>query len=206
MTANDSRQHLIFAHRADARVAASVTLVGVLAVLLGGVSMAIGPRLNQESAVRGGAAGNAGPVRVIGTAPANTASCGDQVWPNIDQRCLVRIKASAPAQDQAAVQKAAKEAKEIKETKTEDGKLTPLTATGTVGRAVTPQDEAIAARQAAPVQPRREATNWQARSDERVQYMDEDDADDAEEAPPPPRHVHRHIRFPFHVHFGGFRF
>jgi hypothetical protein len=40
--------HLIFHHKIDARVAASVTLAGMLAVLIGGAFMAIGPRGSQD--------------------------------------------------------------------------------------------------------------------------------------------------------------
>src|SRR4051794_22221246 len=89
-----SRHDLIFAHEGNARVAASVIMAGMLAVLLGGTVMAIGPELNQEPrAARNAGATPPAAVRVIGTAPREQAACDQQVWPNIDQRCLVRTEA-----------------------------------------------------------------------------------------------------------------
>lgn len=193
---------LIFAHAGNARVAASVTLAGVIAVLIGGVSMAIGPRI-PEDAGRSGTA-ETKTVRVIGTAPASTAPCAEQVWPHIDQRCLVRTDSPAPP-----AKPAAKEAKQAaQEPAKEDAKLTPLGATGNavVGKEVTPQDEEIAARQAAVPQPRRETANWQARSDDPRFADDEDDVELDDVPPPPPRRVHRHFRLPFHGQIGPFRF
>ena len=99
-----SRHDLIFGHEGNARVAASVTIAGILAVLIGGSFMAIGPRLNQDSAVARNAAGGApqGTVRVVGAAPReNNVACEQQVWPNIDQRCLVRADAKTPAPAEA---------------------------------------------------------------------------------------------------------
>jgi hypothetical protein len=197
-----TRHELIFAHNGSARVAASVTLAGVVAVLLGGVSMAIGPRLPQDAA-RNGTGHEAKDVRVIGTSASQSLPCDEQVWPNFDQRCLVRTNVSAAAPDKPAAQHAArnaKEFKETKETKTENSKLSPLGATGdaVVGKAVTPEDEAIVARQAMP-------RTRQARADDDVSFTYDDT--DGEDAPPPrPRHVHRHFRFPFHGHIGPFHF
>lgn len=85
---------LIFAHAGNARVATSVIMIGMLAVLLGSTAMAIGlGSLPQPPAARGGADTSPAPIRVIGTAPRTAASCEDQLWPNIEQRCLVRVDA-----------------------------------------------------------------------------------------------------------------
>ena len=74
-----NHRDLIFAHEGDARVGASIILAGMLAVLLGGTVMAIGPSLKHEPHV----ASNAGtvssaPVRVVGTAPREQAGCDQQ--------------------------------------------------------------------------------------------------------------------------------
>lgn len=85
---------LIFAHAGNARVATSVIMIGMLAVLLGSTAMAIGlGSLPQPPAARGGADTSPASIRVIGTAPRAQASCDQQVWPNIEQRCLVRVDA-----------------------------------------------------------------------------------------------------------------
>jgi hypothetical protein len=93
----DSRHDLIFWHEGNARAAASVILIGVLATLIGSVFMVAGPRSKQEpSPPRGVFIGQAStPVRVIGHAPRENGPCEQQVWPNIDQRCLVRTEAKA---------------------------------------------------------------------------------------------------------------
>lgn len=202
----ETRHDLIFGHEGNARVAASVTMAGILAVLIGGSFMAIGPRLNQDSAVARNAAGGAAPgvVRVIGAAPReNNMACEQQVWPNIDQRCLVRAdsKAPAPAEAKAAANTTAPPAAQ------ENDKLSPLTA-AVVDHPSLPQDDATSGsgvpedtallRQTAPI-------NVTA-SPNLSADVGNDDVDEM----PPPRSVEprkrRHIGFPFHVHFGGFRF
>jgi hypothetical protein len=202
------RHDLIFGHEGNARVAASVTIVGILAVLIGGSFMAIGPRLNQDSAVarNANAAVGApqGTVRVIGAAPrATNVACEQQVWPNIDQRCLVRAdaKSPAPAEANTAANTTAPPAAQ------ENDKLSPLTAAvvdhpspaqddATTGSGV-PEDTALL-RQPAPI-------NVTA-SPNLSADVGNDDVDEM----PPPRSVEprkrRHIGFPFHGHFGGFRF
>ena len=122
-----SRHDLIFGHEGDARVAASVTMIGMVAVLIGASFMAIGPRLNQDSAVARNAASGTpqGMVRVIGVSPRdNNVACEQQVWPNIDQRCLVRAdsKTQEPSQAKAAANTTATPAMQ------ENDKLSPLTA------------------------------------------------------------------------------
>ena len=92
-----TRQDLIFGHDANARAAASVILIGVLAALIGSVFMAIGPRFKLEPRPRPDAfiGGVSAPVRIIGHAPHENGPCEQQVWPNVDQRCLVRAEPKA---------------------------------------------------------------------------------------------------------------
>ena len=201
-----SRHDLIFGHEGDARVAASVTMICMVAVLIGASFMAIGPRLNQDSAVAHNAAGGApsGMVRVVGVTPReNNVACEQQVWPNIDQRCLVRAdsKTPAPAEAKAATDTTATPATQ------ENDKLSPLTA-AVVDHPSPPQDDATSGsgvpedtallRQTAPI-------NVTASPNMTADVGN----DDVDEAPPPhsvePR-KRRHIGFPLHLHFGGFRF
>jgi hypothetical protein len=187
------RNDLIFGHDGNARVATSVTMAGMLAVLIGGSFMAIGPRLAQDPPLARNAAGGApAPVRVIDAGPQVNAPCEQQLWPNIDRHCLVRADAR-PNTD--ATQPAAQD----------NDKLSPLTAAA-VGHPSPPQDDATSAggvqedtallRQTAPI-------NVTGPPDAAV--------DDTDEAPPPrsvePRkRTHRHYGFPFRLHFGVFRF
>jgi hypothetical protein len=92
-----ARHDLIFSHEGNARAAASVILIGVVATLVGSVFMAIGPRVNQAPRPTGNASigDPSTPVRVIGYAPRENGPCEQQVWPNIDHRCLVRTEATA---------------------------------------------------------------------------------------------------------------
>jgi hypothetical protein len=200
-----SRHDLIFGHEGDARVAASVTIAGILAVLIGGSFMAIGPRLNQDSPAARNVAGGAAPgaVRVIGAAPRDSGvPCEQQVWPNIDQRCLVRAKANEPAETKPAATAVVPPAAQ------DNDKLSPLTAAA-VDHPSPPQDEATTGsgvpedtavlRQTAPI-------NVTASPNMTADVGN----DDVDETPPPveqPRkRSRRHIGFPFHIHFGGFRF
>ena len=198
-----SRHNLIFAHEGDARVAASVIMVGMLAVLIGGTVMAIGPQIKQEPDAASNA-GTASPaaVRVIGTAPREQAGCDQQVWPNIDQRCLVRTTNSGTVGSATANDKvAAAPAKD-------DDKLSPLTiAPVEHGPAV--QNDANSAdgvQEDTAVLRSTETTGQGLRSETTARAASADDEWD--EAPPPvekPRqHGHRHHGF--HLHFGPFRF
>src|SRR6478609_5290745 len=105
---NETRNELIFSHEGNARAAASVILVGVVAALVGSVFMAIGPKVKPtprpavDSTI--GAASN--PVRIVGQvphdqAPHDNVPCDQQVWPNIEQHCLVR-KEAAPKSENIA--------------------------------------------------------------------------------------------------------
>jgi hypothetical protein len=199
----DVSHELIFGHQGNARVAASVTLAGMVAVLLGGVFMTIGAPVKQgPGPARGSIGGAPATVRVIGIAPRESGPCEQQVWPNIDQRCLVRTQAKTIAG--------------AKSPAVPDDKLTPLTA-ASVNHPSPPQDATApqAATQPPPV--RQSARNETAPPDETVggfrrefRTDDVDDPDVAADLPPerpvepPRRRDNRHIRF--HLNFGGFRF
>lgn len=138
--------HLIFAHEGNARAAASITITGMPAVLIGGAFMAIGPQFNQDRAVARNGAGNgaggtpAAAVRFIGAAPGENVPCQQQVWPNIAQRCLTRAdinKAPAPSRTDS---KATADATERRAAQGND-KLSPLTAAA-VDHFAPPQDDA----------------------------------------------------------------
>ena len=128
----DTRHDLIFGHEGNARAATSVILIGVLAALIGSMFMAIGPRFKQEprptrDAYIGGASA---PVRVIGHAPRENGSCDQQVWPNIDQRCLVRTEATANSGNTSSPE--------------QNEKLSPLTPTAmTMDRQSSSQDATL---------------------------------------------------------------
>lgn len=199
----DRYSDLIFAHRSDARAAASVTLAGVIAVLIGAVYMALGPRLPDTPARSGLANGDANTVRIVGTAPARNGACGDQVWPNIERGCLVRTDANAAAAPEKPAAKVA-----AQDPKQDDEKLTPLTATGaTVVGGVTPPDainnvqkevqKDVSVTRPASVQP--ETVGRTTRADGTSDVADND-------AGEPARRRRIHLRFPFHGHIGPFRF
>lgn len=114
-----TRHDLIFSHEGNARAAASVILIGLLAALIGSIFMVIGPRFKQEPhPPRDANIGEASaPVRFIGHAPRENGSCDQQVWPNIDQRCLVRREAMANSGNTSSPE--------------QNDKLSPLTPTAT---------------------------------------------------------------------------
>jgi len=199
-----SRHDLIFGHEGNARVAASVIMVGMVAVLIGGSFMAIGPRLNQDSSVARNTAGNApqGTVRLVGTTPRDSnVACEQQVWPNIDQRCLVRADSKTAAEPKAVANVAAPPAAQ------ENDKLSPLTAAA-VNHPSPPQEEETtgsAVQEDTAVLRSSDTINASAPPNVTVAADNEVD-----ELPPPveqPRkRARRHTGFPFHLHFGGFRF
>lgn len=96
-----------------------VTMAGIIAVLLGGVVMAIGPSLKTSSSLARQASGQPEPaaVRVVGATPSEEVSCQQQTWPNIAQRCLVRSTARSGAEKTSPATP-------------DNAKLSPLTATG----------------------------------------------------------------------------
>jgi hypothetical protein len=174
----------------DPRVAASVVLTGIVAVLIGAVFMAIGPELKANGPATAAASGGprATPVRIVGVPAREDATCGQQVWPNIDQRCLVPVKRETAADNRPTVTP-------------DDTKLSPLTATGPVGKNL-PNAQAAAAIAPAPDRTgavtARDAEAAPAQSDTTVGFS----SDEPEEAPVR-RPVRRHIGFPFPF---GFRF
>src|SRR5262245_34948541 len=101
---NEVRNELIFSHEGNARTAASVILVGVIAALIGSVCMAIGlkvkpaPRPAVDATI--GAAST--PVRIVGQVPHENVPCDQQVWSNIEQRCLVRKDATPKSENMAS--------------------------------------------------------------------------------------------------------
>jgi hypothetical protein len=172
----------------DPRVAASVVLIGIVGVLIGAVFMAIGPEMKSKVPAAAMASGGhqTAAVRVFGVSGREDAVCGQQVWPNIDQRCLVPVKSNTAADNAPAVTP-------------DDTKLSPLTATGPVGKNLPiSQDAAVTA--AAPdrtgVAAAQDADAVPARSNEAVGLA----TDEPEEAPLR-KPVRRHIGFPFPFRF-----
>jgi hypothetical protein len=175
----------------DPRVAASVVLVGIVAVLIGAVFMAIGPELKANGPATAAASGGqrATPVRIVGVPAREDATCGQQVWPNIDQRCLVPVKRETAADNRPAV------------TPDDTNKLSPLTATGPVGKNL-PNSQGAAA-----IAPAPDKTNVSAAQDVDAaparSYATVGFANDEPEEAPVRKPVRRHIGFPFPF---GFRF
>lgn len=163
-------------------------MIGIVRVLIGAVFMAIGPEMKSKVPAAAMASGGqqTAAVRVVGVSGREDAACGQHVWPNIDQRCLVPVKSNTAADNAPAVTP-------------DDTKLSPLTATGPVGKNLPiPQDAAVAA--AAPdrtgVAAAQDADAVPARSNEAVGLA----TDESEEAPPR-RPLRRHIGFPFPFRF-----
>ena len=187
---------LIFRHQSNARAATSVILVGVVAVLIGSVFIAIGPKFNHERrATRDTRIGEASaPVRVVGQAPRKNASCEQQVWPNIDQRCLVRTDATADPGPMSSPE--------------QNDKLSSLTA------AAAPMDHQSSSQASAPdgaphdstvPPPQRDAHNLTEPSDSAGLPADNVDELYLQKPVEPLRkRARRHYRSLFH--FGGFRF
>ena len=86
----------IFSHEGNARVAASVILIGVVVALIGSLFMAIGPKFKQAPRQGGDASVGAAStsVRIVGQTPRDNVPCDQQVWPNFAHRCLVRTEAT----------------------------------------------------------------------------------------------------------------
>lgn len=197
-----NRHDLIFGHEGNARVAASVTVAGILAALIGGSFMAIGPRLNQDSAVARNAAGGPAPgvVRVVGTAPREkNVPCDQQIWPNIAQRCLVRTKASAEAKTAAnAVAPPAAQ---------ENDKLSPLTAASVDHPLRAQEEETTGSAVQEDTAVLRSSDTINASAPPNATVAADNDVD---EVPPPAEQTRRrgrpHTVSPFHLQFGGFRF
>ena len=172
-----------------ALMSASITMAGMIIVLLGGVFMAIGPPLKTSSSLGSKTFGQLGPVkvRVVGATPREEVSCEQQTWPNIAQRCLVRSSAGASTDRTSPAAPG-------------NAKLSPLTATG---NAVAPAP--AAADRTAPNNPMTEqqAVRAPMRSEAKVGYG----TDEIDELPPqllaePVRkRAHRHSGFPLKFPF-----
>ena len=194
-----TRHDLIFGHEGNARAATSVILIGVLAALIGSVFMAIGPRFKQEprptrDAYIGGASA---PVRVIGHAPRENESCEQQVWPNIDQRCLVRREAMGNSGNTSSP--------------VQNDKLSPITPTATtMDRQSSSQDAtngSVPYYATAPAPLEQDAHNVTEPSDVTVDGSNNKVGEFRQQEPleQPRKRARRNYR-PFHLHFGAFRF
>jgi hypothetical protein len=180
----DAHHDLIFSHDGNARASASVVLIGVVAALIGSVFMAIGPRFKQEPRPTRDASAGVAPalVRIIGHVPADTGSCDQYVWPNINRRCLVRTDGSASSGETSSPAR--------------DSKLSSAAATGaTSDNQPAPQNVTEGStpfRTATPAMPRQEALD-----------DDEEKLRAWEPVEPPRKRTRRHYRS---FHFGEFRF
>jgi hypothetical protein len=223
----DARHDLIFVHSGNARAAASVILIGVVAALIGSVFMAIGPRMKQDPHPERDTSTGTAAVRVVGQASPQSGPCEQQVWPNIDQRCLVRVDAPANSANAASPAR--------------NDKLSPLTATtapATPANTTTPNMDAATPEQGggpggaqgvtreatrdtnrrdvinndstwygSPAAPQRDAFNSDGPSDIMTDpdYGNPYEWRSQEYYEAPRRRSHRHYR-QFHFHFGAFRF
>jgi hypothetical protein len=179
MSANSrppSQRDPIFGHAGDPRVAASIVLIGIVAALIGGVFMAVGPQLKDKE------------VRLVGAR--GDATCESQTWPAIAQRCLVRAKTESPATT-------------IPTKTEEDAKLSPLTATGGAVKVRSAPQEATVA-PVAGATPDVGATVGITRSDVNVGVANNEPQDIQQERIVEPRRRPRQP-FPFGLPF-GFRF
>ena len=194
-----ARHDLIFGHEGDARAAASVTLIGVVAALIGSVFMAIGPRVKQAPRPSGDTyIGDVwGPVRVVGHALRENGPCGQQVWPNIDRRCLVRTEAKANSGNTSLPER--------------NDKLSPLNITATTVNTQASSHDATNGNTpyhaTAPALSEQDALNVIESSDVMVDPLNDSVGELRQSEPiePPPKRVRRHHK-PFHLHFGTFRF
>ena len=195
----DARHNLIFSHEGNARAAASVILIGVVVALIGSVFMVIGPRFQQAPPPTGNAytGGASAPVRVIGHAPRENGSCEQQVWPNIDQRCLVRREAMANSGNTSSP--------------VQNDKLSPITPTATtMDRQSSSQDAtngSVPYYATAPASLEQDAHNVTEPSDVTVDGSNNNVGEFRQQEPleQPRKRARRDYR-PFRLHFGAFRF
>ena len=197
-----ARHDLIFSHEGNARAAASVILIGVVAALVGSVFMTIGPRLNQAPRPTGNASigDPSAPVRVIGHAPRENGPCEQQVWPNIDQRCLVRAEATANSGNTPSPERNDK----LSPPTTTAATTSPQASSHDVTNGSTPYYAPV------PAQSRQDALDVTESSDMTADPLN-DNADELRRQEPkepiePPRKRGRGHYRSFHIHFGAFRF
>jgi hypothetical protein len=194
-----TRYDLIFSHEGNARAAASVILIGLLAALIGSIFMVIGPRFKQEPhSPRDANIGEASaPVRFIGHAPRENGSCDQQVWPNIDQRCLVRTEATANSGNASSPE--------------QNEKLSPLTPMApTLDRQSSSQVATLGSMPQYATTPtpfEQDALNVTEPSEATVDPSNDSVGELRQQDPiePPRKRARRHYR-PFRFHFGAFRF
>ncbi len=200
MDARTGEEHngLIFSHEGNARAAASVILIGVIVALIGSVFMAIGPKVKQAPRPTSDASVGAAPtpVRIVGQTPRDDAPCGQQVWPNIDQRCLVRTE---PAPDPGNTSAPAR-----------TSTLSPPPAPPTTTQP--PSRDAVSGRApysaAPPAVRQRDSFNLMEPSDDAIAPFYDDAGEMRQQQftePPPRKRPRRHDRS-FRFHFGPFRF
>jgi hypothetical protein len=191
-----TRHDPIFRHKGNARAGASVILIGALAALIGSVFMVIGPRFKQEPRPPRDAfiGGSSAPVRVIGHAPRENGPCERQVWPNIDQHCLVRTEAKPNSGNTSSPE--------------QNDKLSPATASAITDRQSFSQDATKGSTPyyaSAPAPSEKEAFNVARPSDVTVDPSIDNGGELRQQEPTesPRKRARRHYR-PFH--FGAFRF
>lgn len=194
---NEGRNELIFSHEGNARVAASVILIGVVVALIGSLFMAIGPKFKQAPRQGGDASVGAAStsVRIVGQPPRDNVPCDQQVWPNFAHRCLVRTEAT-PNLDNPAPPAQTSE---------------PSTPPAIPNTAQSSSQSASRERPvyyAPPTVRQRDSFNFADSSDtEKTAFSDDtDEVREPEFTEPPPRKRPRRHYKSFHFHFGAFRF
>jgi len=190
---NKTRHELIFSHEGNARAAASVILLGVIAALIGSVFMAIGPKVKPAPRPAADAATGttSTPVRVVGQVPRDNVPCNQQVWPNIEQHCLVRKEVTLKSENMAST------------AQTNDRPPLPAEPPSQGATSLsTPLNSA------SPSARQRESLNLEGSSDEATTpyYDDAEELRQQEYMDPPPRKRQRRHYRSFHFHFGAFRF
>ncbi len=184
-----SHRGLVFSHEGDPRVAASIIMAGMIAVLLGAVFMAIGPSLKTSSSLGRDTSikPEPAPVRMVGATPREEMSCEQQTWPNIAQRCLVRSTAESSTDKTSPVPPG-------------NAKLSPLTAAGNV---MAPAPAAADGTAPSNLMTEQHSISAPMRSEAKVGYgTDEmDELPPQQSAKPVRMRAHRHPRFPFKFPF-----
>jgi hypothetical protein len=132
------------------------------------------------------------PVRIVGQVPHENVPCDQQVWPNIEQRCLVRKEVTPKSENMAST------------ARTND--LSPPPAVPPSSEGAVSMSPPLSS--AAPAARRQESLDLAESSDEAVTpyYDDPDEIRQQEYMDPPPRKRQRRHYRSFHFHFGAFRF
>ena len=189
-------EKLIFSHEGNARAATSVILIGVVAALIGSVFMAIGPKVKTppRMAVDASVGATSIPVRIVGQAPHDNVPCDQQVWPNIDQHCLVRTQTTLKSEDISSAARS--------------NEPTPTMAPTTQQPSQVAASRSSQRASVPPTARQQESLSLAGSSDEAVMplYDDVDGWHQQEFSEPPPRKRPRRQYRTFHFHFGAFRF